>query len=297
MFGKLKVWYLAVRPHTLSAAAVPVLVGLALVLMDGSIDILLAVLTLVACLLVQMATNLIDEYSDHDRPEGKLKMVAPYKVIALGLLSAKAVKKGAIVCLAIAFIIGVYIVLVTGWPILVICLVSVAAVYFYSAGPKPLGSIGLGQPLVFMLMGPVMVLGTYYVQTQIFTLDSFLVSLSLGCTVTAIMAANDIRDIEEDSVAGKRTIGTAFGLRVALWEYLLLVAAAFVIVIVLVAAGKIYPLSLISLLAVPQAVRAFRYLWGGRSRQEWLLGLRATSGLHMYFGLLLAIGIGVGSFL
>jgi 1,4-dihydroxy-2-naphthoate octaprenyltransferase len=297
MFGKLKVWYLAVRPHTLSAAVVPVLVGLALVLTDGSIDILLAVLTLIACLLVQMATNLVDEYSDHDRPEGKLKMIAPYKVIALGLLSRKAVKMGAIACLGIAFLIGVYIVLVTGWPILLICVVSVIAVYFYSAGPKPLGSMGLGQPIVFMLMGPAIVLGTYYVQMQVFTLDTFLVSLALGCTVTAIMAANDIRDIEEDKIAGKNTIGTAFGLRVAVWEYILLIAAAFVIVIVLVVAEKIHPLSLISLLAIIQAVIAVRYIWNGRNRQEIASGLRATSALHWYFGLLLAIGIGVGSLL
>jgi 1,4-dihydroxy-2-naphthoate octaprenyltransferase len=297
MFGKLKVWYLAVRPHTLSAAVVPVLVGLALVLTDGTIDILLAVLTLIACLLVQMATNLVDEYSDHDRPEGKLKMVAPYKVIALGLLSRKAVKMGAIVCLGIAFLIGVYIVLVTGWPILLICLVSVIAVYFYSAGPRPLGSMGLGQPIVFMLMGPAIVLGTYYVQMQVFTMDAFLVSLALGCTVTAIMAANDIRDIEEDRVAGKNTIGTAFGLRVALWEYILLIVAAFIIVIALVAAGKIHLLSLISLLAIIQAIIAVRHIWNRQSRQEIASGLRATSALHWYFGLLLAIGIGVGSFL
>jgi 1,4-dihydroxy-2-naphthoate octaprenyltransferase len=297
MFGKLKIWYRAVRPHTLSAAVVPVLVGLALVLTDGSIDILLAVLTLIACLLVQMATNLVDEYSDHDRPEGKLKMIAPYKVIALELLSRKAVKMGAIACLGIAFLIGVYIVLVTGWPILLICMVSVIAVYFYSAGPKPLGSMGLGQPIVFILMGPAIVLGTYYVQTEVFTLDAFLVSLSLGCTVTAIMAANDIRDIEEDKIAGKNTIGTAFGFRIALLEYILLIAAAFVIVIVLVAVGKIHPLSLISLLAIIQAVIAIRYIWRGQSRQEMASGLRATSALHWYFGLLLAIGLGVGSFL
>jgi 1,4-dihydroxy-2-naphthoate octaprenyltransferase len=111
------------------------------------------------------------------------------------------------------------------------------------------------------------------------------------------MAANDIRDIEEDRVAGKNTIGTAFGLRVALWEYILLIAAAFVIVIALVTAGKIHPLSLISLLAIIQVVIAVRYIWNGRSRQEIASGLRATSALHWYFGLLLAIGIGVGSFL
>jgi 1,4-dihydroxy-2-naphthoate octaprenyltransferase len=250
MFGKLKVWYLAVRPHTLSAAVVPVLVGLALVLTDGSIDILLAVLTLIACLLVQMATNLVDEYSDHDRPEGKLKMIAPYKVIALGLLSRKAVKMGAIACLGIAFLIGVYIVLVTGWPILLICVVSVIAVYFYSAGPKPLGSMGLGQPIVFMLMGPAIVLGTYYVQMQVFTLDTFLVSLALGCTVTAIMAANDIRDIERKNRRLKNTIGTTFRASVALWEYLLLIAALLVFVIVLGRGRKNTSLSLISLLAL-----------------------------------------------
>jgi 1,4-dihydroxy-2-naphthoate octaprenyltransferase len=297
MFNKVKVWFLAVRPNTLSAAVVPVLVGLSIVMTDGAVNVFTAVLILVACILVQMATNLIDEYSDHDRPEGKLKVLAPYKVIALGLLSAGAVKTGAIVCLAVAAVIGVYLVFITGWPILAVCLVSVLVVYFYSAGPKPLGSIGLGQPLVFVLMGPVMVLGTYYVQTHTLTMDAFLISLSVGCTVTAILAANDIRDLEEDRASGKTTIVTALGRKPAQWEYFFLVAGAFIIVIALVLAMRVHPLALISLLAIPQALRALHFIWRGQSRQERASGLRASSSLHWYFGVLLAAGIALGSIL
>ena len=297
MVNKAKIWFSAIRPFTLSAAVVPVLVGLSLAFQNGTVDIVNAILVLTACVLVQMAANLIDEYSDHARPEGREKVLAPYKVIALGLLTSDAVKRGAMACLGMAAAIGIYLVWISGWPILLICLASVVVVYFYSAGPKPLGSIGLGQPLVFVFMGPVMVLGTYYVQTHSFSFDAFLLSLPIGCTVTAILAANDIRDFEEDGTAGKVTMVTAFGRRFAQWEYLLLPASAFTIVIALVIAERANPFTLISLLAIPQAIRALRFIWRGRDRQERALGLRATSNFHWHFGVLLAFGVALGRLL
>jgi 1,4-dihydroxy-2-naphthoate octaprenyltransferase len=295
--SKIKAWFWAIRPFSISAAVVPVLVGSAFAFYSGKFSFLRFLLVLIACILVQMATNLIDEYSDHARPEGEHKILAPYKVIALGRLTAKEVKLGAFVCLGIATAIGIYLIYLCGLPILFMCLGAAAAAYFYSAGPLPLGKIGLGQPLVFVFMGMVMVSGSYYVQTGYFTPDIFWLALPVGCTVTAILAANNIRDMEEDRAAQKRTIVTVCGRRFAWWEYLLLVTAAFVTVIVLVIARQISPVALISLLAVPQAVLALRILLRGRNRPELAKGVPATANLHWYFGVLLSVGVALGRFI
>jgi 1,4-dihydroxy-2-naphthoate octaprenyltransferase len=146
-------------------------------------------------------------------------------------------------------------------------------------------------------MGLVMVSGSYYVQTGSFTPDIFWLALPVGCTVTAILASNNIRDMEEDRAVQKRTIVTVFGRRVAWWEYLLLVAAAFLTMIVLVIAKQISPVALISLLAVPQSVLALRILRKGRNRPELARGVPATANLHWYFGALLAVGVALGRFI
>ena len=294
---KFKIWFRAIRPFTISAAVVPVLTGSALALDNGPLNVLYSILVLVACVLVQAGTNLVDEYSDHSRTKDDNKVLAPYKVIALGLLTPDAVKRGIMVCFGAATAIGIYIVAVSGWEILIICVASALAAFFYAAGPKPLGNIGLGQPLVFVFMGPVMVLGTYFVQTHIFTLEAFLISLPLGCTVTAILAANDIRDLEEDRSTGKRTIVTMFGRRFAQWEYLFLLTAAFILVIIIPLTTSVGYLSLITLSAIPQAIMALRFIWHEQNRKILVLGLQASSRLHWYFGSLLAAGITLNHFL
>ena len=294
---KIKAWFWAIRPFSISAAVVPVLVGSAFAFSGGKFSLFRFLLVLIAGILVQMATNLIDEYSDNARPEGEHKIPAPYKVIALGKLTAKEVKLGAFVCFGVATVIGIYLIYLCGLPILFMSLGAAAAAYFYSAGPLPLGKIGLGQPLVFAFMGLVMVAGSYYVQAGSFTPDIFWLALPVSCTVTAILASNNIRDMEEDRAVQKRTIVTVCGRRFARWEYLLLVATAFLTVIVLVIAKQISPMALISLLALPQALLAFRILRKGRNRSELARGVPATSNLHWYFGVLLAVGVALGRFI
>lgn len=294
---QLKIWYRASRPFTLSASAVPVLVGSSLALQEGRFSPGLFILVLLASVLVQVTTNLVDEYSDHSRPEGKEKLLAPYKVIALGLLSSTAVRRGAAVCFGVAAAIGIFLTIVVGWPILVICLASAAVAYFYSASPRPLGTIGLGQPLVFIFMGPVMVLGAYYVHTQTFTLPALWLSLPVGFTVTAILAANDLRDLEEDRTAGKTTVVTLLGRRFGRWEWTFLVAAAYLGVIIMAVTGLLHPLALVALLTLPWAVATGRAVWREGGRVELALALRMSARLHGYFGLLLAAGVVIGRFI
>ncbi len=293
---KLLIWYRASRPFTLSASIIPVLVGSTLAFRQGQFSLPLSLLMMVASLLVQVGVNMVDEFSDHARPERNNKLLAPYKVIALGLLSSRAVKLGAVVCFGIATVIGLYLISITGWPLSVICLASVAVAYFYAAGPRPLGSIGLGHLLVFVFMGPVMVLGSYYVQTQTFTTEVFWFSIPIGCTVTAILVANDLRDMEEDHAAGKITPVTLFGRRSGRWEWTLLVTASFLIVVVLTVTGGKGVSNLLSLLALFQVIRASRVIWHAKVRTELALALPASSKLHGQFGFLLSAGVGLGRF-
>ncbi|MBI2859222.1 MAG: 1,4-dihydroxy-2-naphthoate octaprenyltransferase [Chloroflexi bacterium] len=291
MLQKVISWYWAARPFTLSASIVPIALGSALAFRDGKATLLLFALMLLASMLVQVTANLVDEYTDHGRPEGRDKLPAPYKVIALGKLSAREVKVGAAVCFGVATVIGLYMVSVAGWPVLAICLGGAAAAYFYSAGPRPLGKAGLGHPLVFLFMGPAMVMGTAYVYYGAFTLDPFLASLPVGFTIAAILAANDLRDMEEDLAAGKRTPATIFGRNGAKKEWAALVAGAFVTVAALVWLRVLEGTALLAMFALPVAAQAFRVVLRGENRQELAPALRISGRLNLLFGLLLSAGI------
>jgi 1,4-dihydroxy-2-naphthoate octaprenyltransferase len=284
-------WFWAIRPFTLPASVVPVLVGTALAVRDGYFDGLRFVLTLVGSVLVQIGTNLVDEYSDHERGESQGKLLAPYKVIALGLLSLQAVRAGAVLSFAVATVIGVYLVLVTSWPLILFCTASLLVAYSYSAGPLPLGKFGLGQPLVFVFMGLFMVMATYYVQTSTLTGQSFLAALPVACLVTGILVVNDLRDIDEDRQTGKVTPISRFGPGFGLLTFLFLVAGAYVSVLLwVVARPTLLPLLLV-LLALPKAWSTTRLIRSDTSRATLNQALRCSAQLHLQFGVLMALGL------
>src|SRR5215813_3809730 len=227
MVRPLRSWLWAIRPFTLPASVVPVLVGTALAFHDGHFVGVRFVLTLLGSVLVQVGTNLVDEYTDHEKAGSQGKLLAPYKVIALGLLSPQVVRAGAVLSFGVATIIGSYLVLVTSWFLLLFCVASLAVAYGYSGGPMPLGNVGLGQPLVFIFMGLLMVMATYYVQTTTLTRQALVAALPVACLVTAILVVNDLRDIDEDRQTGKVTPASRFGARFGLGVFLLLVVGAY----------------------------------------------------------------------
>jgi 1,4-dihydroxy-2-naphthoate octaprenyltransferase len=270
---------------------VPILVGSALAFRHGQASLLHFILALVGSLLVQAGVNFVDEYSDHDRPASAHKHVAPYKVLARGELTPRAVRLGAAIVFGVATLIGIYFVAVAGWAILAVCLASVGVAYFYAGGPKPLGHYGLGMPLVFVFMGVVMVMASYFIHTRSWSLAAFWASIPVACFVTTILLANDMRDLEEDRAEGKATAVTAWGRAFGRWLWLVLCAGAYVVVIVWgVFAPRSLPLLLV-LLSLPQLALAARTLWEGRDRASLALGLRQTAGLHLSFGVLFAIGL------
>jgi 1,4-dihydroxy-2-naphthoate polyprenyltransferase len=291
MAQSLTSWVWAIRLFTLPASIVPVLVGTALAFRDGSFDSWRFVLTLLGSMLVQVGTNLVDEYTDHEKAGSQGKVLAPYKVIALGLLSPQAVRVGALLSFGMATLIGLYLVLVTNWALVLLCAASVLVAYSYSAGPMPLGNIGLGQPLVFIFMGLLMVMATYYVQTTTVTSHALLAALPVACLVTAILVVNDLRDIEEDRQTGKITPASRWGVGFGQGTFLLLVSGAYISMLLWVLARPALLPILLVLLALPQAYSTTRLIWAGETRASMNQALRSSAQLHLQFGLFLALGL------
>ena len=285
-------WLWATRPFSLSASVAPVLVGTALAAgVSGAIDPVLFALALTGSVAIQIGTNLTDEYTDHRRHGSAGKFLAPHKVIQRGLLSERAVLRGMVAAFGYGIAAGLAIVWATGWPVLVVGVASVAVAYLYAGGPKPLGALGLGEPLVFLFMGPVMVTASYYVQVQEVTPAALWVSLPVGFIVTAILHANNLRDIEEDRAVGKRSIAAAIGLTPGRWVYAGLIAAAFAVIAALGATGTPSPWALLGLLPLPWAYAAARALFRADDRTVMNRMLVRSAKLHGWTGLTLAAGL------
>ena len=297
MRESLGIWLQAVRPFTLSAAVVPVLVGSTLAAESGAFRAFLFVLVLIGSVLVQCGTNLTDEYADHDTDSARHKVQAPYKVIARGLLTPGTVLRGALTCFGLAALIGVYLVTRTGWPLAVVCLASVGVAYCYSAGPLPLGNVALGEPLVFIFMGPVMVLGSFYVQTQTVNWAAVWLSLPVACLVTDILIANNLRDAEEDNLSGKTTLVHLWGRQPVALLYCALLLIAFASLAALVLAGLGSWIWLAPFLLLQQAIASARLVSRSTERAELHQALRGTAQLHLRFGLLLSAALVLSPFL
>ena len=284
-------WFSAARPHTLSAGVVPVLVGAAVAASGGAFDGRVLALVLAASMLAQIGANLTDEYADHDATASARKYLAPHKVIKRGLLSAAAVRGGAFAAFGGATLIGIYLVWLTGWPLLVVCLVSLGAAYGYSAGPYPLGNAALGEALVFVVMGPLMVGATEYVQRHAVSAEGLWLSLSVAALVTAILVVNNLRDEAEDRAYGRNTTVTLFGAPRMRLVYLVLVVAAFLVPLAPLVLGLRTGWMFLPWFALPLAVIVTRRVLISTDRDMLHFCLRATSVLHLLFGLLLALAV------
>ena len=284
-------WIAAARPHTLSASAVPVIVGMALAIAHGAVNWGLFALTLAGALLVQIGANLTDEVADHTATDSALKYPAPHKVIARGLLSPQQVRLGAGLCFAAATAIGLVLVSEAGWPLLVVCLASLLAAYGYSAGPFPLGDHAVGELLVFCFMGPVIVGGTYFVQRLEVNWAVAVHALPVAALVTAILVVNNLRDREEDAALGRRTLVTLHGDRLVRYGYLGLLLLAYSAPFAAILLGLGGPVLALPWLTIPLAARVLLWVLSARDREILHRALRTTSALHFAFGMLLAAAI------
>jgi 1,4-dihydroxy-2-naphthoate octaprenyltransferase len=208
---QLAVWFHAARPRTLWASVSPVVVGTALAFSVGRGHWPSAATALVAALLIQIGTNLANDLHDFERGADTAERIGPARVTQSGLVSARRMRAAVGIVFGLAILAGVPLVLRGGIPILCIGILSILSGLAYTAGPRPLGYIGLGDPFVFFFFGLVPVAGTYYVQALGLTPGAVWAGVPMGCLATAILDVNNLRDIETDRLAGKRTLAVRMG--------------------------------------------------------------------------------------
>jgi len=285
------IWLQAVRPFSFTASIVPILVASALAYADDTFQFSLALLMLIASVACHAGSNLANDYNDHIRGVDTAASLGPSLVIQQGHLSPAAVRRGMFVAFAIAICLGLIVVSRSGVIILMLALLSLAAAYLYTGGPRPLAYIALGEVTVFFAMGVGMVVGAYIVMAGEVTPQAFLVSIPIASLVAAILHANNIRDIELDLTGAKRTLANQFGRRFANREYAVLVVAAYVATALLIATSvDLWP-SVLVILSLPLAIRLIRLARRATEPQALNALLRQTAGLHLRFGLLLTLGL------
>lgn len=251
------VWILAARPKTLPAAAAPVLIGCALAVGDGFFALVPSLAALSAALLIQIGTNYANDYFDFVKGTDTAARLGPTRVTQAGLATPSQMKMATAFVFGLAMLIGLYLVLRSGWPILVIGLLSMAFGLLYTGGPYPLGYNGLGDIFVLIFFGPVAVAGTYFVNTHEFSGPSMMAGLIPGLFSVGILTINNLRDIDNDRIAGKRTLQVRFGPSIARAEYLLCIFAPHAVTAVLALSERRW-LALVSIATIIPTIRLAR---------------------------------------
>jgi 1,4-dihydroxy-2-naphthoate octaprenyltransferase len=302
-----KVWLMAARPQTLPAGAAPVIVGGGLAVRNGVFEPFAAAFALVGALLLQIGTNFANDYYDAVRGADEADREGFTRVTAGGLIEPDSVKRAMYATFGLAVLLGTYLVYVGGVPILLVGLSSVVAGITYTGGPLPYGYRGLGDLFVFVFFGLVAVAGTYYVQAVAVaaagpfplwapegTLPAAAVVAALPAAglSTAILVVNNIRDLESDAAAGKRTLAVMLGYRASRIEWSVMVGLAYAAPVVLWLDG-FPPTVLVPLLTLPLAVRLGATVWSRTDGEALNPALERTGQLLFAHSALFAVGLAV----
>jgi 1,4-dihydroxy-2-naphthoate octaprenyltransferase len=289
--GRLRGWYLAARPATLPAAVVPVLVGGALAIAGRHFHPIVLLATLLASLLIQIGTNFANDYYDFRKGADTEDRLGPTRVTQSGIFTPRQVAIATAITFGLALLVGLYLVSVGGAAIVLIGLFSIICGIAYTGGPFPLGYHGLGDLFVFIFFGLVAVAGTYYLQAGSVTLNVLIASVPVGLLSTNILVVNNLRDIDTDRAAGKRTLAVRMGRVATRRQYILFLLIAYTLPLTLQQAGasSIF-LFWLPLLTVPSAVRLAWYVNTNQGR-ALNKALKGTGQLHLQFGILFALSL------
>lgn len=285
-----RLWWGAIRPWSYTAAIIPIFLGAAIAAYDGVFQFWPVLLALLGSIAIQVGTNLFNDYFDYRKGADVPGTLSLGGSIVRGDLAPRQVLAGGILAFAIGSAIGIYLAVISGPFIFWLGLFSVAVGVFYTAGPFALAYIGLGEVAVFIFMGPVMVIGSYYVQAQTVTWPVVLASLPVGFLVAAILHANNLRDLESDRQIGKRTLATYLGRNGANIEYYLLVGGTYLSLVIMVMLGVAPWLTLATVVTLPLAWRLMRIVATETEPKKLHPVLRQTAMLHMQFGILMVVG-------
>jgi 1,4-dihydroxy-2-naphthoate octaprenyltransferase len=287
----LRLWLLAARPRTLPAAVAPVLVGTSLAVSEGDFRPLAFVAALVGSVFIQIGTNLSNDYSDARRGADTEDRLGPVRVTAGGLLPPRRVLVGTYLAFGIAVAAGAYLAAIAGWELLVVGAASIVAGVLYTGGPRPYGYEGLGELFVFLFFGLVAVGGSYYVQTEELTWEALALAVPVGLLAAAILVVNNVRDVDTDRRAGKRTLAVKLGRARTRVVFTVMVLVAFAVPPAIAAAGGLSWWLALTALAWPLApplLRTVRTRTDGPALND---ALSATGRLLAAHSLLLSAGV------
>jgi 1,4-dihydroxy-2-naphthoate polyprenyltransferase len=289
--GQGRLWLIAARPRTLPAAVAPVLVGTALAGQESHFHAARFVCALIASVFIQIGTNLANDYSDARRGADTEDRLGPVRVTAGGLMPPRQVLVGTYVAFGVAVVAGIYLTAVAGWQLLLVGAASIAAGVLYTGGPRPYGYEGLGELFVFLFFGIVAVAGSYFVQTKHLEAEAFGLAVPVGLLAAAILMVNNIRDIDTDRRAGKRTLAVKLGRTRARRMFAASVWLAFLVPPLIWAAGALSGWLLLPLLAIPLALPLVRTVQARADGASLNAALADTGRLLAIFSILLAVGV------
>lgn len=288
--ANLQIWFEATRPKTLPAAICPVMVGSSMAYHDGLFNWIPSLICLSFALLIQIGTNFANDYLDGVKGTDTEARIGPLRAVASGSVQPLAMRRAALIVLALAFILGLSLIFYGGWWMLLVGTSSVICAWLYTGGPYPLAYNGLGDLFVILFFGLIAVACTYFVQALQITVDAFLLGLASGLVINNILVVNNYRDLEEDILASKRTLVVMMGRRFAQLQYLGSTVLAATILLVL--AWKQHAFWL-GLAGVPLS---YGVVIGARlhrltTAQEFLGVLKASGMIVAAFGILVSVGL------
>jgi 1,4-dihydroxy-2-naphthoate octaprenyltransferase len=286
-----RLFLMASRPRTLPAAVAPVLVGTSLAISEDKFQPLAFLAALIGSVFIQIGTNLANDYSDARRGADTEDRLGPVRVTAGGLMPPKRVLIGVYVTFAVAVLAGIYLAAIAGPEMLAVGAVSILAGVLYTGGPRPYGYAGLGELFVFLFFGLVAVAGSYYVQAEELPWEAFALSVPVGLLAAAILVVNNVRDVDTDRRAGKRTLAVQLGRPGARKLFVAMLVVTFAVPVAIPLAGGLswwVALALVSGVLAPPLLRTVLTRTDGPA----LNGALADTGrLLGVFSLLLSAGV------
>jgi 1,4-dihydroxy-2-naphthoate polyprenyltransferase len=285
-----RVWWSAVRPATFAASVAPVLAGTAIAIHEGGARWWAGLGALVVAVSVQLGVNFANDYSDFARG-ADVARVGPVRAASSGVVAPSHVRWAAIGAFGVAAVVGLALSVAVDWRLVMVGAACLLAAWLYTGGPRPYGYLGLGEVFVFLFFGLVATVGTVYVETGRITALAVLMGCGLGFLATAILVLNNLRDVETDAAAGKRTLATLIGRDRTRILLLLLVCAAFAVPIVIFIA-KLASVTVMAMhFGIPIASVPVRTAFATTSPPQLVQALKRMAMTELAYALLFTLGI------
>lgn len=288
---RLQAWKTAARPHTLPAAIVPVLVGTGLAYGEGVFRVDAFLWAMIGAVAIQVAANFANDASDAAKGADTEDRLGPPRMVALGVISPRQMWVATWTAIGVAAVAGLFLTIIAGWVVLIIGVSSVVAMLGYVGGPFPYGYHGFGEVFVFVFFGLVATVGARYVHDQAAPLEAWLLAIPVGMLVTAILVANNYRDLDTDHAAGKRTLAVFMGKERTKTLFASLVYGAFVAIAVFAFTGWTATSTLFAALLIPFATVPVRIVYAKTDGPALIRALKGIARLHLWVGVSLAAAV------